>query len=238
MTEPVLQVGNLGVRLGAQEVLRHLDFSLARGQSLAVIGPNGSGKTVLLRALIGALPHTGSIRWAAGTRLGYLPQKLDLERDLPVSGADLLHARAALAGVGRADIAAAVAAIGLDEAALVRPVGTLAGGQFQRLLIAGALLSRPNVLLLDEPAAGIDAPGQERLNELIHRLQLEDGMTTVMVSHDLSVVYRYADQVLCLGRERTCFGPARTALTPELLQDIYGAPIALHVHDGSAHEHA
>jgi len=238
MMDNALEVEDLGVRLGTEEVLRHLDFKVARGQCLAIIGPNGAGKTVLLRALIGALPHTGSIGWAPHTRFGYLPQKLDIERDLPVSGADLLRARAALAGVARGEITAALAAIGLDGATLDKPIGTLAGGQFQRLLIACALLGRPNVLLLDEPAAGVDAPGQEQLNELLRRQQLTAGMTILMVSHDLSVVHQYADQVLCLGRERTCFGPARTALTPGLLQEIYGMPVALHVHQGTTHEHA
>lgn len=232
-----LEVDDLTVRLGATDVLRNLSFKLARGESLAVIGPNGSGKTVLLRALIGAIPYAGIIRWAPHTRVGYLPQKLDIERDLPVSGRDLLHARAALVGAEHAAIARALADVGLDEAVLTRPIGILAGGQFQRLLIACALVGRPTVLLLDEPAAGVDAPGQTRLNELLHRLQHDAGMTIVLVSHDLSVVYQYADQVLCLGREQTCFGPARTALTPQLLREIYGTPVAFHVHDDAPHEH-
>src|SRR5438309_2138204 len=93
----MLEVGHLSVRFGARRVLADLCFSLPRGASLAVIGPNGAGKTILFRALIRAIPFSGSVRWAAGARIGYVPQKLDLERDLPVTGADFLRARAALA---------------------------------------------------------------------------------------------------------------------------------------------
>jgi ABC-type Mn2+/Zn2+ transport system ATPase subunit len=92
-------------------------------------------------------------------------------------------------------------------------------------------MGEPDVLLLDEPTAGVDEPGQERLNELIHRLQKDRGLTVLLISHDLSVVYQHATQVLCLSPGRVCFGPPRTILTPELLQEIYGTPLAFHVHD-------
>ena len=104
-------------------------------------------------------------------------------------------------------------------------------GQFQRLLVAFALVGAPNVLLLDEPTAGVDEPGQERLNELIHRLQQDRGLTVFLISHDLSVVYRHATTVLCLGRERHWFGPPKDILTPERLHELYGMPVAFHVHE-------
>jgi zinc transport system ATP-binding protein len=234
-TDNALEVEGLTVRLGATEVIRDLSFTVPRASSLAVIGPNGAGKTVLLRALIGALPYAGTIRWAPGTRIGYLPQKLDIERDLPVSGRDLLRAKAALSKATDRDVQRALADVGLDDALLAQPIGTLAGGQFQRLLIAFALLGQPSVLLLDEPAAGVDAPGQTQLDELVRRLESSAGITVVLVSHDLSVVYRYADHVLCLGRGHACFGPPHVALTPETLHEIYGTPVAFHRHDEHAH---
>jgi zinc transport system ATP-binding protein len=226
-----LEVEGLSVRLGAVEVLRDLSFSLPRASCLAIIGPNGSGKTVLLRALIGALPHTGRIAWAAGTVFGYVPQKLDIERDLPLNGWDFLRARAALAGSSDALQSEALQSVGLAEASLATPIGSMSGGQFQRLLIAFALLGRPNVLLLDEPAAGIDTPGQAQLDEVIQRLQASRAMTVLLVSHDLSVVYQYADHVLCLGSHGACFGPPRSVLTPEMLYEVYGQPMRFHVHD-------
>ena len=228
-----LEVRDLGVRLGGTDVIRDITFALPRASCLAVIGPNGAGKTVLLRGLIGALPHTGTVAWAADTVLGYVPQKLDIERDLPLNGHDFLRARAALAGSSAAMQAEALRSVGLAEKVLSTTIGNMSGGQFQRLLIAFALLGRPNVLLLDEPAAGVDAPGQAQLNEVIHGLQETRAMTVLLVSHDLSVVYRYADYVLCLGRHGACFGPPRSALTPETLYEVYGQPLGFHVHEHS-----
>ncbi len=226
----VLDVEDLTVRLGAVEVIRDLSFHADRGSSVAIIGPNGAGKSVLLRALVGALPYTGVIRWGPSAVLGYVPQKLDIERDLPLSGRDFLRARAVLLKVSSTEITDALRRVALTEQVLSQPIGTLSGGQFQRLLVAFALLGHPNVLLLDEAAAGVDAPGQIRLNAVIKGLQRTAGMTVLLVSHDLSVVYRYADQVLCLGRHIS-FGPPRVALTPETLSELYGAPVTFHVHD-------
>jgi zinc transport system ATP-binding protein len=226
-----LEVERLSVRFGAVSVLDDLSFEVPRATSLAIIGPNGSGKTVLFKALVGALPHGGHIRWAEGTRLGYVPQKLDIERDLPITGNDLLHAKAAIAAAPKTEIGQSIASVGLREATSAMPIGALSGGQFQRLLVAVALVGEPTVLLLDEPTAGVDGPGQQTFNELIDRLRDERGMTTVLISHDLSVVYRHASNVLCLARGRACFGKPKTTLTPELLQELYGAPIAFHIHD-------
>lgn len=229
--EPVLDVSHLTIRFGKATVIRDLSFHVERGSSLAILGPNASGKTVLFRALIGAIPFDGDVRWARGTRIGYVPQKLDLERDVPITGVDFLRARAALAAKTADMIAKVLALVGVPLDAARQPIGTLSGGQFQRLLIAFALVGEPNVLLLDEPTAGVDEPGQERLNELMHRLQSREGLTVLFISHELSVVMRYASNVLCLSRDRVCVGPVRTVLTPELLQEMYGAPVEYHVHD-------
>ena len=104
------------------------------------------------------------------------------------------------------------------------PIGTLSGGQFQRLLLAFALLGDPHVLLFDEPTAGVDEPGDERIYETIRRLKLEGGLTLLLISHELSLVYRYATNVLCLGRGRAWFGPPIEILTPERLEALYGGP--------------
>lgn len=226
-----LRVEHLDVVLDGRRVLRDLSFSVGRGESLAIIGPNGAGKTVLFRALIGALPSTGTIAWAPGTSIGYVPQKLDIERDLPITARDLLAARANIARKPRTAMRRALGRVGIDAAVLEAPIGALSGGQFQRLLLAFALLAEPSVLLLDEATAGVDEPGQERVNETIHRLQVEDGVTVLLISHDLSVVFRYATNVLCLTREHTCFGVPRPLLTTELLTRVYGEPVGLFRHD-------
>lgn len=231
--DQVLAVENLSVAFDGVDVLRGLSFTVDRGSSVAIIGPNGSGKTVLLRAIIGALPHEGVVRWAEGTRIGYVPQKLDLERDVPIAAADLLASRARLAHASPAAVGRALARTGLGREVLPLHIGALSGGQFQRLLMAAALLGEPSVLLLDELTAGVDQPGQERLNSALERLRREDGATLLLISHDLSVVFRYATHVLCLTREHRCFGVPREALTAELLAEAYGEPIAFFRHDES-----
>jgi len=231
MPTDALTVEHLVIRLGGTEIVRDLSFAVPQGTSLAVIGPNGSGKTVLFRALVGALPYEGSVRWAVGARIGYVPQKLDLERDLPITGRDLLRARARLARASNADVDRALGRVDLGPDVLDQLVGTFSGGQFQRLLIAVALLGNPTVLLLDEPTAGVDEPGQERLYDTVRRLQAEEGVTALVISHELSVVSRYATNVLCLSRDHPCFGIPRKVLTPENLSQVYGTPVGVFVHD-------
>jgi zinc transport system ATP-binding protein len=228
--ETLLDVRHLTVQFGETTVLRDLSFSVEAGMSLAIVGPNGAGKTVLFRCLIGALPYDGTITWAPGVRIGYVPQKLNLERDMPLTGVDFLRARAAIGGVATADIPRVLKLVGLGDRASHRSIGALSGGEFQRLLVAFALLGRPNVLLLDEPTAGVDEAGQERLNDLAHRLQEEHGLTVLLISHELSVVYQYATHVLCLGRGEAHLGRPETILTPERLREMYGAAVAFHVH--------
>jgi zinc transport system ATP-binding protein len=230
--DAVLEVDGLSVAVGGTTILRDLSFDVVRGSSMAIIGPNGAGKTLLLRALLKAIPSTGTIRWTPGIRFGYVPQKLDLVRDVPVTGLDFLRARTVLDGRSAGTTAAdMLGAVGLSERVCAQPIGSLSGGQFQRLLVGFALMGNPDVLLLDEPTAGVDESGQERLNELVHRLQQERGLTVLQISHDLSVVYRHATNVLCLGPNGMCVGAPRTVLTPDLLNAIYGSPVAFHVHD-------
>jgi zinc transport system ATP-binding protein len=226
-----LEVRRLSVRFGDTRVLSDISFNVPRGSSLAIIGPNGAGKTVLFRALIDAVRFTGEVHWAPGTKIGYVPQKLDLERGVPITGVDFLRARAVLAHKQTGDVHRVLSLVGVPPAIARSAIGTMSGGQFQRLLIGFALVGDPNVLLLDEPTAGVDEPGQERLNELIHRLQQDQGLTVLFISHELSVVYRYATNVLCLGRINPCFGSPKTVLTPGMLQEIYGTQVDYHIHD-------
>ncbi len=225
-----LEVSHLTVSFGARTILDDVSFVVEAGKTLAIIGPNGSGKTVLLKALIGAILSRGRVEWAPGTRIGYVPQKLDIERDLPLTGADFLGARADVGRLDAGEIPRALSLVELSFEAAAQPIGTLSGGQFQRLLLAFALMGRPSVLLFDEPTAGVDEPGQEEIYALFRRLQ-EEGLTLLLISHELSLVYRYADMVLCLSRRRAWLGPPVSILTPERLQEAFGTAAQFHVHD-------
>jgi zinc transport system ATP-binding protein len=227
----ILDVTHLNVRFEHAQPLHDLSFSVARGASLAVIGPNGAGKTALFRAIIGAIPCEGSVRWAEGARIGYVPQKLDLDRDVPITARDFLATRKTLTAVSDEDISQTLTRVGISSEVTKTPIGTLSGGQFQRVLIAFALLGNPNVLLLDELTAGVDEPGQRQLNELVARLQRDEGLSVLFISHELSIVYRYANNVLCLGGGKAHIGAPKEILTPDLLREIYGTSVDYHVHD-------
>lgn len=225
-----LDVEGLSVRLGGKDLLRGLSFSVPAGSALAVIGPNGAGKTVLFRALIGVVPRGGSVRWASGTRIGYVPQKLDITRDLPITGRDFLRAKADVSGASGTDAAGVLRRVSLSPSVADQPIGSFSGGQFQRLLLAAALMGKPTVLLFDEPTSGVDEPGEERLYEMIQRVQEAERLTLLLISHELTVVYRYATNVLCLSREEPCFGPPEEILTPQRIEQLYGTPLKYHHH--------
>ena len=161
-----LVVEHLSVDFGEVRVLQDVSFSVEQGTTLAVVGPNGAGKTLLLRALIGSVQSRGNITWAPGTRLGYVPQQLDLQRNLPVTGFDLLNAKADVAGSPASDITSALALVELAATIAEQPIGSLSGGEFQRLLLAFALMSSPTTLLFDEPTAGLDEPGMHAVYEV------------------------------------------------------------------------
>jgi zinc transport system ATP-binding protein len=222
----ILEVRNLSVGFGKSQIFKNLSFSVRRGITLAIIGPNGSGKTMLFRALLGAVPSNGAFRWAADARIGYVPQKLDIARDVPITGLDFLRARASLAGSPEHRITDSLASVGLSSEAVRQPIGNFSGGQFQRLLVAFALMGSPNVLLMDEPAAGVDEAGRQFLATLVHRLQRDEGLTVLQISHDLAEVCQCATEVLCLSPEHTQMGAPAEILTPDLLNRIYGVPVS------------
>jgi zinc transport system ATP-binding protein len=230
MPSRVLSVTNLEIAFNGRVIIRDLTFVLDSGDCLAIIGPNGAGKTVLLKALLNLIPYQGEIRWCAGARPGYVPQRVAAERHLPVCVRDLLAAKTRFLKLPGSDLTQALREVDLPAEILESGIAILSGGQLQKVLIAFALLGRPNVLLFDEPTASLDELSEERIYELLHSLQQERGMTVILVSHDLSVVYRYANKVLCLSKGKPCMGPPREILTPQLLEEMYGAPSRYYGH--------
>jgi zinc transport system ATP-binding protein len=218
------------VAFGNHVVLRDLSFELFSGDCLAIIGPNGAGKTALLKALQHLIPCEGEIHWSQEARVGYVPQSVAADRQLPLKVRELLEAKARVLHLADQEMEQVSSDLNLSPEFLNAGIGTLSGGQFQKVLIAFAMLGRPNVLLFDEPTASLDELTEERIYELVHELQSQKGITVVLVSHDLSVVYRYASRVLCLSKGTTCMGPPKEVLTPEMLEELYGAPPKFYRH--------
>jgi zinc transport system ATP-binding protein len=231
----LLSVKHLSVRLEDKLIVEDLSFELAAGERLSVLGPNGAGKTVLLKALLNLLPYKGEVVWALNVRIGYVPQKIDADTHLPLTFTDLFRAKCTNLKVSFSELGEIAHNVGLTKQILQTPVGHLSGGQFQRGLIGFSLIGNPNVLLMDEPTASVDEPGEEHIYELINRLQTEHNLASIMVSHDLSFVFRYATKVLCLNRQKVCFGSPMDALTPEVLAKLYGEAVGVYRHDHHDH---
>lgn len=231
--DPLLTVTDLSVVFDGRVVLEHVSFTVRRGEVLTILGPNGSGKTVLLRALLGAVPYGGAIRWRRGTRLGYVPQRLPYIRELPLSVADFF----ALKRTARGEARDLLRAVGLGEPFVRAPIGHLSSGQFQRVLIAWALAGDPDVLLFDEPTTGIDIGGEETVYSLLGRLHRERDLAMLIVTHDLAVVHKLSSTVLCLNRQPICIGPPLATLTPENLQRLFGNEVKFYEHKGEVAPH-
>jgi zinc transport system ATP-binding protein len=207
-----------------------LSFDVYSGDCLAIIGPNGAGKTVLLKALQHLTPYQGEIHWSQEAHLGYVPQSVAADRQLPLRVRELLAAKARLLHLTDQALVQVSSELNLLPEFLSAGIGALSGGQFQKVLIAFALLGRPNMLLFDEPTASLDELTEERIYELVHQLHSQKGITVILVSHDLSVVYRYASRVLCLSKGKVCMGTPKDVLTPDILGALYGAPPKYYAH--------
>jgi zinc transport system ATP-binding protein len=244
MAENILSVSGLKIAFDEHVVLNNISFEVERDDTLAVIGPNGAGKTVLFRALLNLIPYEGEIKWAADARIGYVPQKLSVAKDLPLTAGEFLSFKEK----DHMQIHKVLEEVGFqkqslhahnDYRVLDTRLGDLSGGEFQRVMIAYALLENPNVLLFDEPTAGVDVAGEETVYSLIHKLQAEADLTIIFISHELQVVYRYAQNVLCLNKEKISFGPPMKVVNKENLEKLYGEEISLHKHleENIHHEH-
>jgi zinc transport system ATP-binding protein len=222
-----LSVENLSVSYGQHHVLEDISFEIERGQFVCVIGPNGGGKSTLLKALIGLLPIRTGIMRKEAKNIGYVPQQLRIDPAVPLRVDEFLSLklskRRVWFGPGRTRPTSRRKLEEIGAAHLIdRQLGELSGGEFQRILIAYALLDNPDLLLLDEPMTGLDVRGGMSFDGLLHHLNEHAGITIVMVSHDLHLVEHLSDLVLCINRTVHCHGSPDQVLQPDNLSKAYG----------------
>ena len=231
----LINVDGLSVRYGANTVLRHVDLAVEPGEIVTIVGPNGSGKTSLFRAIIGATePAAGGISLKPGLKIGYVPQRLHIDPTLPITVERFMRLGDR---VRRQDCTTALDAAGVPDLSK-RQMSQLSVGQFQRVLLARALIARPEILLLDEATQGLDQPGSAAFYRQIETVRAETGCAVLMISHELHVVMSASDRVICLNGHVCCEGtPAVVASAPEyraLFGTGTGGALALYRHD---HDH-
>jgi zinc/manganese transport system ATP-binding protein len=251
-TSPAVELRAATARVGGRTVWHDVDLSVGRGELVAVLGPNGAGKSTLLRVLLGLVPLTagralvlGARPGSAGPRIGYLPQRRSFDPGLRIRGVDVV--RLGLDGhrwgvplprvapsrrAGDRRVTELVERVGASAYAQ-RPIGECSGGEQQRLLIAQALARDPVLLLLDEPLDSLDLPNQVAVMALIERIRRDDGVTVVIVAHDVNPVLSYLDRVVYLAGGAAAIGRPAEVITTETLSRLFGVPIeVLRASDG------
>ena len=233
---PLIKMENVSLSFGAKRVLEEVSLTLSEGEITTVIGPNGAGKTSLVKLVLGLLqPSEGQITRQQKLRIGYMPQRFHCDPNLPIKVRDFL----ALSGAKPQACRETLDELGIAHLADA-PVQSLSGGETQHLLLARAILRQPNLLVLDEPAQGVDVGGQARLYRLIGEIRDRLGCGVLSISHDLHLVMSTADAVVCLNQHICCHGhPEQGSSDPAYLQlfgniDTEGLGLYTHHHD---HEH-
>jgi zinc transport system ATP-binding protein len=217
----ILKVTNLDVEFSDQKIIDNLSFEIKRGKTLAIVGPNGAGKTTLFRALLNLVPYSGKIEWIGKVKIGYVPQVLSI-RDIPISVREFL----ALKNESESDINNVLASVGLDSTAVKdKSMSVLSGGQLRRVLIAWAIVDKPDVLLFDEPTSGVDLDSEEAIYGMLKTLTEKNKITLLLISHDLHIVREYSEYALALNKCRVFFGESKQVMNPETQKLIYGEPI-------------
>ena len=236
----LIAASNMSVRYGGALVLERVNFAIDAGEIVTVVGPNGSGKSTLIRALLGILsPAQGQITLKPGLRIGYVPQKLAVDPTMPLSVARFLSLPERQSQAAIARVLERVEIPGLENHAL----SALSGGQFQRVLLARALLAVPDVLILDEPTQGLDQRGIAAFYQLIAAVRREIGCAVLLVSHDLHVVMSASDRVICLNGHVCCEGTPQVVRNAPEYRALFGhgtgGALALyqHEHDHDHHDH-
>lgn len=228
MSETILEIKNLTVEFDKEKVIDNVSFNVEHGDIVVILGPNGAGKTVLLRTLLGFLPYQGEINWLKPLRKSYVPQRLPMVKDIPLTVEEFFQLK--IKNNLLKNIKTILHSVGLNSELLKKRLNILTPGQYQRALMAWQLLGDPEVLLFDEPMEGIDASGQQSIYQFLEKIHQEKKLTIVLVSHDLSVVYKLASKVICLSRNLICAGLPNEVLTADMLTKVYGGEVKFYQH--------
>lgn len=234
--EFLLEARGVSVVFGGRVALDRVDLTVGRNEIVTVIGPNGAGKTTLIRMALGLLvPDAGTVRRRPGLRVGYMPQHLHIDDTLPLTVQRFLTLGRPAPGLTPRE---ALAEVGVDYA-IESPFQALSGGEARRVLLARALLGAPELLVLDEPSAGIDMAGQGELYDLLKDIRENRECSILLVSHDLHLVMAATDQVVCLNHHICCAGrPDAVAQHPEYLA-LFGTQLrdalAVYTHEHDHH---
>ena len=221
--EILVSLKGAGVHRGGRWLVRNVEFDIARGEIVTLIGPNGSGKSTTARTAIGVLkPDEGSVTRMPGLTVGYVPQKLAIDWTLPLTIERLMTLTASHPA---AEIREALDSVGIAHLARAE-VQALSGGEFQRALLARAILRKPDLLVLDEPVQGVDFSGEVALYELIGAIRDRTGCGILLISHDLHVVMASTDTVICLNGHVCCRGTPQTVVASPEYQKLFGARAA------------
>jgi len=239
----LLDIKHLTVKYNNFEVLHDVSFSLEEGETLAILGPNGAGKSTILKAILGLADYKGSITWSKKVRIGFVPQRFDFDKSVPMTVLEfmLLHISSNIKfwfpkKSSIEDIKKYLNYVGAEKF-IDKNIGELSSGEFQRVLIARALSNKPDIMLFDEPTADIDVEGEMTIYPLLKKLSKELSFALLLVSHDLNVVFDFADKVICLNKKKMCSGAPKAVLTPEQLNQLYGEGVGFYVHEGHGHPH-
>lgn len=227
MDDLILKVKNLSVSFNGDKIIDDISFDLKNKENLIIVGPNGAGKSVLLKTLLGIFSFSGEIKWREGLKVSYFPQSFFPAKEIPLSVREFFKFKKA----PQNKIEESLKAVGLDDLSILsKKIGFLSTGQFQRMMIAWSLVDDPHVLLFDEPTSGIDIEGEETIYNLLSQIEEKINLTIIIVTHDLNIVYKLADNVLCLNKKAVCYGAPQEALSSENLHKLYGGEMKVYQH--------